>query len=916
MADGYPVVIRTKLVPPVRDSGLVVRDRLLAQLTDLVDRTVVIVKAPAGYGKTTLVGQWFTKLDPTVHLGGWYSLDVADNELGRFFTYLVAALRLKEENFGATILGQLNAGVRLSPGSLSGAFLNEIAILDRRVHIVLDDSHLIHNSDITDAMAQIVENAPANLQLIFVSRETPQLSLGRLRVLNRVVEINGDELRFRGLETGNFLSLAGHTELSTDQIHTLEKHTEGWAAGLQLASISLLNREDIAKFIAAFSGSYKDVAEFLTEDVFRRQDDETREFLLQTSILDRLCPSLCNAITDRNNSRHMLDNLESRSLFLFSLDDDREWYRYHNLFSDFLRKYLNTEKPNLANELHVRASEWFASQNFIDEAIQHALAGKDMERAARFLNQACDDLFYSGRLSTLAEWYKQIPEAHLHRYPRILLDQAWSVILEWRFALARRMLDDVHAILQEQETGGGSEIELGFLRSLLKHREMMFALFRDDMPHAERLCQEMLQDFPVTDPYLRGNLYTCLIYAQREMFNFNSVNTFDAQSLQLYEEANSRFVLIWHYSILGPTEIERGNLDQAEESLTLARSIASEISGELSPLAAMPGILLAEVFYERNQLEKADDLLNLYLPISDQIGFVDQLIAGYICRARLLVARGADTDAIKLLKEAKTLAVKRDFRRFEIHAEAEHARQLILARDHKMARHLFREMFKQTNPDSLCPGTHVISSDAIKALSWCRLAIVEGHLNEAAAVSRKWIRFAKNRRALRTAMQFNVLLAHILQQSGDARKSMRALREALVSAMSTGFVRTITDEMKNNISLLTQFVQGQHSADDPVLNYANQLLKIIADECGQDIPASSVNVEPLLVEDLPVELLSEREREVLQLVAGGLLNREIAESLCMTEGSVKWYLQQIYDKLGTRRRAQAVQRARDLGFIR
>ncbi len=910
MANGEFVVIRTKLVPPIRETRLVARDRLVGRLSNSTDQTLVVVKAPAGYGKTILAGQWFANLNPAVDLAAWYSLDTADNDLGRFFTYLVAALRLKVKDFGASVLAQLNAGIRLSSASLRGAFLNEIAVLNTRVNIVLDDFHILHNSDIIHTVGQIVCHAPDNLRLLVASRKTPQLPLARLRVLGRVLEIGSDELRFSGVEIGSFMSLAGHTGLSPGHIFALGKHTEGWAAGLQLASISLLNRNDVAEFISTFSGNFRDVADFLAEDVLDHEDQETREFLFQTSILERLCPSLCDAITGTGNGRRMMDLLESKSLFLFSLDSEREWYRYHHLFSDFLRKHLNTRQPDRVMRLHARASDWFASHDFIEEAIQHALTGQDMERAAQLLDQACDDLFYSGRLNTLAEWYKQIPEVNLRKCPRILLDQAWSEILEWKFSVAARMLDDVRAILIEKEAAGESESELISLHSMLKHREMMYALFSDDIPLVECLCEEMLQDFPVADPYLKGNLYTCLIYAQREMFDFSNVNRFDALSLQLYEEANSRFVLVWHNSILGPTELERGDLGRAEESLTLGRSIACEISGELSPLAAMPGILLAEVFYERNQLDESDSLLNQYLPLAAQTGFVDQLIAGYICRARRLIAAGADSEAKKVLREAEALAVKQGFERFDMNIKAECVRQALLAQDFEVAKRMFRDIFGQTEAKNFYPAGRVTSLDATRALTWCRLARFEGLLYETSSVCRKWIRFTKNKNAVRTAIKFNVLLAYMLHQSGDARASMRALREALTAAIPAGFIRTIIDEMEGNVTLLSQFIDGQWSHDDPVLKYANQLAEIITNESGHSVPVFQWSVETPYSEPL-----SERERDILQLVANGLLNREIADSLSLTEGSVKWHLQQIYDKVGIRRRAQAVQRAKDLGFI-
>ncbi len=911
MVHSDPLVIQTKLIPPVRESMLVTRDRLNARISKSPDSNLVVIKAPAGYGKTTCASQWIAELDPATDLPGWFSLDAADNDPARLFTYLVAALQLKKDDFGATVLTQLNAGVRPSAASLKGAFLNEITAVERRVNIVLDDFHVLTNSRLIDVIGDIICKAPANLRLLIASRETPKLPLGRLRALGRVVEISSNELRFRRAEIGSFMSLAGHKGLSSGQLQTLGQSTEGWAAGLQLASISLSNRIGVEELIASFSGKFSDVADFLAEDVLQRQEPEIREFLLHTSILERLSPSLCDAITGTNNGRRMLDLIESKSLFLFSLDNEREWYRYHHLFSEFLRKLLGIEQQDRIKQLHIRASDWFASHDFIEEAIQHALAGQDMDRAAQLLEQVCDDLFYSGRLSTLAEWFKQIPETHLRKCPRILLDQAWSEILEWNFSVAHEMLESVHTILNEKAAVGDSERERTLLHSMLKHREMMYVLFRDDMPSVQQLCEEMLEDFPVSDPYLKGNLYTCLIYAQREMFDFTDVDKFDALSLKLYEEANSRFVLIWHNSILGPTELERGDLDRAEETLAQGRSIACDISGELSPLAAMPGILLAEVYYERNQLDKTDSLLNQYLPLADQIGFVDQLISGYVCRARRLSASGADGEAEKILREAEMLAVKQKFSRLHEKINEEIVRQALLARDLKKAKRMFHDLFGEANSSSFYPLGCVTSVDATRALTWCRLARLEGLMNQASSVCRKWIRFAKNRNAARTAIRFQVLLAYILQQSGEMRASLRTLREALATAMSAGFIRTIIDEMEENVTLLSKFIEARQPNDDPVLGYANQLAEIITSESGNYVPVARRNAETPNSEPL-----STRETEILQLVANGLLNREIANTLSLTEGSVKWHLQQIYDKLGIRRRAKAVQRARELGFIR
>jgi LuxR family maltose regulon positive regulatory protein len=904
-------VIRTKLVAPVRESGLVARERLLSRLAQNAGRSLALVRAPAGYGKTTLVGQWFATLDPASDLGAWYSLDDADNDLGRFFTYLVAAVRLRSPEFGATVLGQLNAGVRLSPASLAGALVNELDAIGRRVHLVLDDFHLIGNAAVLEAMSRIVVNAPAGLHLVIASRESPPLPLGRLRALGRCIEISSEDLRFRGAETGAFMSLAGHHRLSPEQLHTVERRTEGWAAGLQLASISLATRQDAGEFIAEFSGSHRDVADFLTEDVLQRQDQATREFLLQTSILDRLTPALCDAVTGSSNGRNMLDALEAHGLFVFSLDAEREWYRYHHLFAEFLRKRLETEQATLMRQFHRRASQWFGERGYFDEAIKHALAGRDTARAAQLLDETCDQLFYSGRLGALAEWYQQIPPMHLRKFPRILLDQAWSMTLEWRFDAARRMLDDVQSLLDRRRSAPAQRGAGDRLRAILKHREMMYALFRDDMAQVDALCNEMLRDFPVTDPYLRGSLYTCLIYAGRETFDFDSVERFSARAQDLYEQSGSRFVFIWHNSVLGPTELARGNIAKAEASLALARSIAAELSGERSPLAAMPGLLLAEIFYERNQLDAARWLLDEYLPLADQIGFVDQLITGFILQARLHAAAGERAAAEDTLAQAEALSLKHGFERLAAHVAAERVRQALVDGDFETVRRTVQSQFAQTKATELSPRAGSTSRHATMAVTWCRLACINGRADEALALCRKWIGFFRDRGAWRAAVGFAALSAHAHRQRGNAQAAVRALREALTLAREAGFLRTLIDQPEVAPGMLEAIVDAAGSECDRAALHATEILGIRGPRVRAAEPRGSTPWTRA-----PGEPLTEREQEILELVARGLMNREIAGALGLTEGSVKWHLQGIFDKVGTRRRTGAVQKAREFGLLR
>ena len=420
-------LLATKLyIPPPRPQ-LVRRARLVVRLNDAMSRALTLISAPAGFGKTTLVIDWIAQTDSTV---AWVSLDENDNALARFFAYVAAALQAIKPGIGQTALALIQAQ-SAQPAAVDTAltmFLNEAAEIPHPFALILDDYHLIHSPPIHNAVAFLLDHLPPQMHLILIARADPPFTLARLRVRNQLIDLRAADLRFTIEEATAFLNDVMRLDISVDQVAALAERTEGWIAGLQLAALSMQGRDDVCGFIDAFAGSNRLVLNYLIEEVLQRQPEPTLEFLLQTSVLDRLSAPLCDAVTNRTDSQAMLENLEQANLFLIPLDDEGCWYRYHHLFADTLRARLAQSQPGLAPELHHRASAWFEKQHEADDAVRHALAAKEYDRTARLIESFELLMYAQNALPTLIHWIQALPQDFLQTRPNLAMLGAWTLL--------------------------------------------------------------------------------------------------------------------------------------------------------------------------------------------------------------------------------------------------------------------------------------------------------------------------------------------------------------------------------------------------------------------------------------------------------------------------------------------------------
>ena len=885
-------LLRTKLDPPLDPGNLVSRPRLQARLDDAARVKLTLIQAPAGYGKSSVLSQWLRQLRAAQTRAGWLSIDAADQEPVGLLTYVAAALSAAGLSFKSAVKRASGGDVYTKFEPLLAAIVNELEQSGESAFLFLDDVHLLPTASHT-VLHRLIERSPLNVHFVFASRLIVEMPLARIRASGQLLELGVDDLRFTGEELQRFMSSGGQVALGEPEYAVLEERTEGWIAGIKLARLAL--RQDVApkELLASFTGSRRSVSDFFAEEVIGSLSAEVREFLLMTAVLERLSPDLCNAVTRQKHGRRMLSFIEQSGLFLLCLDDERNWYRYHHLFTEFLVRRLRETSPGAEAKLHLRASHWFWERGCHLEAIEHALNAAQPERAAELLELCCHDLTYSGKLQLVSRFAARIPEEILHRQPRTLLNLAWLLTRNLRFGETRALLDRVSRLLDQLEAAEQMPAnELRGLRHLLSHREMMLAAAHDDATQVDEQCRRLIDAFPEdTHLYLAGTIYTQLLYAQREQYQLGELERLTAKAQGLLARSTYSFASIALQAGIGPSLFFAGRTDAAIRCLEQGLAEGIRFGGRYSALAALPALPLSEIVYEGNDLDRAEQLVQDALPYATELGFVDQLMPGYLTHARIRRARGDLPGALQALDQGIGIALERRLERLRLALVCERVKLMIQAGEVREAIQFAHAADIPQDPQGLLPRRPVTTADEWRALTWVRLALSETELQEAISVARQWRSFCATRGAVRSLVRWDLLIAQALLVRGDNLAARRALREAITHAAASRFVRSFIDEGPRIQTLLETFTQSSPA--------------------GRSRPQAAPGT--------PAEGLygkfSLKEREILSLVSSGMRNREVAQKLGMTEGSVKWYMQQVYDKIGTRRRLQAVERARRYGMI-
>jgi LuxR family maltose regulon positive regulatory protein len=904
-------LLQTKLYIPTPRAGpamqhrssLIPRPHLLERLNEGLPGKLTLISAPAGFGKTTLVSDWLAHLKLPA---AWLSLDEDDNDLGRFFSYLVAALQTILPDVGSEVLALLHSSPLPSSHTLLTLLLNDLTALAQKSVLVLDDYHTIENETINQALTFFLDHLPPALHLVIISRVDPTLPLPRLRAKGQLNELRSAELRFTLAETADFLAQMTGLSLAPAEIAALDRRAEGWIAGLQMAALSLRQREAAAvtQFIAEFSGSHRYIMDYLVDEVLRQQPAEVQTFLLYTSILDRLCASLGEAIlrdgaapdnerdtaplhSDPSRAQALLAYMEQANLFIAPLDEQRQWYRYHPLFAELLRHRLNQTYPDQVAGLHLRASRWYEQAGSTGSAIQHALTAKMFGRAACLVEQAAPAMIQRSELARLLAWLGMLPDIEIQARPLLGLYYGWGLFLNGQFEQAATRLEAVEALLERDETQWPLEVQghIAALRAHLARESGDFAAMID-------LSRQALAHLPGQESLLRGMVTFNLAMAHYLQGEFEPASHLFTETITTGQTAqltaSSLAAIYLHTRLLRANGALQGALQLCQERLAMV----ARRGWHNLPAVGFVDVAFGDLLRERNQLSAAAEYLEKGIRLGQEGGRPHIVMIGNIWLAWLRHTQGDVTGSHEAIGTALRLAQQYEAKIFRTlpYAACCQAR-LWIAQGHLAAANRWAESSGLTERDT--PITYLLE---VEYLTLARLWIAQGHMEAAEALLLRLHQAATAAKRDGTLIEILVLQAITFAAQKRSEEALPALAQALSLAEPEGFVRVFLDEGAPMAELLRQAVAQKLRA-----SYALELLEAL----GEVAAAPQPLVEPL----------SERELEVLRLIAAGYSNQEIAQELVVAVSTVKKHISNTFGKLAVGKRTQAVAKARELGLL-
>ncbi len=917
-------LLTTKLyVPPLR-SELVPRPGLMERLNAGLHHKLILISAPAGFGKTTLLSEWIHGRQAEAVLPlAWISIDEGDNDPTHFWVYFIAALETLHAGVGETATALLHTSPPSPIEIVLTTLINAIAAAPNDLAVVLDDYHLIEAQEIHTGLTFLLEHLPPQLHLIIASRADPPLPLARLRARDQLTELRASDLRFTTAETATFLNQVMGLNLTATHIAALETRTEGWIAGLQLAALSLQGRQNVPDFITAFAGSQHYILDYLVEEVLQRQTERVQTFLLKTSILNRLTGPLCDVLTqtgpsessEADSSQAMLHYLEHANLFIIPLDDRQHWYRYHRLFADFLRVRLQRLWPDLVSDLHRRASEWYeqtaqsldqvAGEDWLlAEAITHALAIPDFGRAANLIEQVAEATMLRSEIVTWQNWVEALPDEVVRSRPLLCFYHTMTLLLNGQpLELVEARLHEIMAA----DTGGVISGELTVFRALL-------ASYRGDIRQSAALSQQALELLPRDSLFLRslvaGIVGLNYLYGGNIEAATNALEEAARISQQVGNVMNS-VLAICHLAELA---FIQGRLHQAQSIYQQALELAIDRQGQPQPIGGLAMIGLGHLWREWNDLEGAARALTAGLELIKQWGQVGA-IQGYAGLARVRQAQGDVAGANEMIEIARQLALKFDAMDIDDMLVGVHQTQLWLAQDNLAAAVDWvqaRGLDRIVSSGQLTKVNELSFVEMIEYVTLAQVYIAQAQPEAALKVAKPLLQIAELSGWNYFVIYLLVIKALAWQLQGNEVQTMIALARALSLAEPEGYVRVFVEQGPPMVELLRQAASRAIAVD-----YVSKLLAAFpADVQGSTGAAqASASLHPSIpIPDL-LEPLSEREFEVLHLIAAGLSNREIADELVVAVSTVKTHLNNIYRKLDVSSRTQAVARARDLQLL-
>lgn len=877
-------ILATKLFIPPPRYGIVARPHLIERLNEGLHCKLILISTPAGFGKTTLVSEWLASCRIPA---SWLSLDESDSDPARFISYLVKSLQNIQVGIGEGLLAALQSPQPLQIETILTSLLNEISTISQNFLLVLDDYHSIDSQPADQALAFIIEHQPPQMHLVIATREDPSLPLARLRAQGQCTELRAAELRFTPVEAAEFLNQVMDLNLSVEDITALEDRTEGWIAGLLLAAISMRGQADTAGFVQSFTGSHHFVLDYLIEEVLQHQPESIQTFLIYTSILDRLCNTLCEAILGlpSGSGQETLEYLERANLFIVPLDNERRWYRYHHLFGDLLRKRLGEIlPPGRIRELHIRASEWLENANLILDAFRHAAAANDIERAERLMESKKMPLHVRGVATSILSWLESLPKDLLDTRPLLWWKQAAMLLLIGQPTGVEDILLATEAALTSAALPGSGMDEttrdiIGKIAAVRANLAQMQAQVETIFIQARRAIEYLHPD-SLSDRSMATRSLGFAYYAQGDL----------VEAGQTYAEAYSLAQAAHDNINSSLASIRLGQIQEAENQLHLAAETYQRVLpliDEYSPYNAPVAYLgLARIYYEWNDLDAAEQYAQHSLKLSRQFDqVIDRLVLSELFLASPKLARGDAKGAMACVLQAEETSHLKNY-----------TYRLPDIAYHKAGIHL-------------CQGSvdeaAALAQQYFIPLMQARVLIAQSRATEALALVELQRQQAQAKRLPQRLLLVLAVQSVVLYANGEKDKAVQALAEALVLAEPGGCVRLFVDEGPLMKQLL---LEAASRGIKP--GYVARLLAVF--ETGKQDRDEKQALSPTTS---LIEPLSQRELEILKLIAQGLSNREIGERLFLALDTIKGHNRKIFDKLQIHSRTEAIARAHELGLL-
>jgi LuxR family maltose regulon positive regulatory protein len=889
--------LRTKLYVPPLQSTCISRPRLLKRMAEGFERKLTLISAPAGFGKTTLLVEWIHHKKKPV---AWFSIDKKDNDPVHFLTYVIAGLRTLEASIGKAALTLLQSPQPPPLESILINLINDICCITTDASLVLDDYHAVDAKPIHDLIAFLLDHLPKHMHLIMATRSDPPLLLARLRSQNQLAELRAADLSFTTNETADLFNKSLNLQLSTDDIHLLETRTEGWIAGLQLAALSLHGRKDPSNFLKAFKGDNRYIADYLTEEVLNRQPEKLRNFLLQTSILERLSGSLCDAVTGLANSRQMLNTLEDANMFVIPLDEERCWYRYHHLFADLLEQRLRMKQGNLVAELHRRASQWFAKNGFKNEAVDHALVAQDYDSAAQLIEDIAELDWDRARESRILQWVRKLPDEKIETNPKLCIFYARELFKNGLPGDAEVKLQAAEQMLESTSPGDINKEELqgriAVIRAYVSART-------GDVSRIIHFSKQALKLLPQRDLMWRSVAATTLGFGYGWAGAGDCVKAQQAfsEAMKISQSAGNIFYHVFSGSCLGSVMMVRGKLKEATEicrqSLDRAIENGIEHTGIVGSLYGSLGMILCEW----NDLDEGIRLIKKGVELSEQGR--DPVIMASCCITLLrgLIYRMDFAGVLKVMERLNESA--RDFMLPPWITNTISAFNVFLW----LGSGNLNAALQWVKERKLSIDDKFDNLRELEYLGLAHILITQKQLDEADRLLQRLIENAKAGDRVLMMIEMRLLRVLLFQAKQDTAAALGELQSALALAEPGGLMMMFVSKGKPVAELLEEISAVKKRDHDATkagfsLSYVKKLLSVFK-------AATPPKIEGIM------DPISERELEVLHLIEAGLSNREIADKLFISLNTVKTHTKNINSKLDVNSRTRAVARAKELGLL-